>query len=71
MYYLSMHRMNLASYDEIMNNSYNLSTSTYVEAEVKRVEIDISKVNAEIENIVEKENILREAIKRIIEEMEG
>lgn len=61
----------LASYDEITKNSYNLSTSTYVEADVKRAEIDISKVNAEIENIVEKENILREAIKRIIEEMEG
>ena len=59
-----------ASYDEIAKNSYNLSTSTYVEADIKRAEIDIDKVNAEIDSIVEKENELREAIKKIIEEVE-
>jgi type I restriction enzyme M protein len=41
-----------------------------VEADIKRAEIDIDKVNAEIDSIVEKENELREAIKKIIEEVE-
>lgn len=38
----------LVPYDEIAGNDYNLSVSTYVEAEDTREVIDIVKLNAEI-----------------------
>ncbi len=64
------HFSHLASYDEIIENDYNLSVSTYVEAEDTREKIDIVKLNAEIEEIVMREDELREAIRNIIEEIE-
>lgn len=60
----------LAEYDEVVENDYNLSVSTYVEAEDTREVIDIVKLNAEIEEIVLREDELREAIRNIIEEIE-
>ena len=60
----------MADYDEINGNDYNLSVSTYVEAEDTRKKIDIVKLNAEIEEIVMHEDELREAIRNIIEEIE-
>ncbi|MEG1062048.1 MAG: N-6 DNA methylase, partial [Oscillospiraceae bacterium] len=60
----------LAEYDEVIENDYNLSVSTYVEAEDTREVIDIVKLNAEIEEIVLREDKLREAIRNIIEEIE-
>lgn len=65
------HFSHLASYDEIEENDYNLSVSTYVEAEDTREKIDIVKLNAEIEAIVKKEDELRRAIDEIIAEIEG
>src|SRR5574344_1548053 len=64
------HFSHLASYAEIAENDYNLSVSTYVEAEDTRKKIDIVKLNAEIEEIVMREDELREAIRNIIEEIE-
>ena len=61
----------LASFDEIKENDFNLSVSTYVEAEDTREVIDITKLNAEIEEIVAREQVLRDEIKKIIEEIEG
>lgn len=61
----------LASYDEVVENAYNLSMATYVEIEDIRDEIDIEKLNRELDSIVEKENKLREQIAKIIIEMEG
>ena len=61
----------LTSFDEIKENDYNLSVSTYVEAEDTREVIDIVKLNAEIEEIVAREQVLRDEIKRIIAEIEG
>ena len=52
------------------DNKYNLSVSTYVEAEDTREVIDIVKLNAEIAEIVAKENTLRAEIDRIIAEIE-
>ena len=60
----------LATYEEITENDYNLSVSTYVEAEDTREKVDIVKLNAEIEEIVTREDELREAIRNIIEEIE-
>ena len=64
------HFSHVADYDEITGADYNLSVSTYVEAEDTREKIDIVKLNAEIEEIVMRENELREAIRNIIEEIE-
>ena len=60
----------LAEYSEIAGNDYNLSVSTYVEAEDTREKIDIVKLNAEIEEIVAREQVLRDEIAKIIAEIE-
>ena len=65
------HFSHLADYSEIAENDYNLSVSTYVEAEDTREKIDIKKLNAEIAEIVAREAALREAIDAIIKEIEG
>ena len=49
----------------------NLSVSTYVEQEDTHEKIDIVKLNAEIAEIVAREQKLREEINRIIGEIEG
>ena len=65
------HFAHLATYDEIKENEYNLSVSTYVEAEDTREKVDIVKLNAEIAEIVAREQILRTEIDKIIAELEG
>lgn len=65
------HFSHLASYDEIQENDYNLSVSTYVEAEDTREKINIVELNAQIAEIVKKEDELRKAIDEIIAEIEG
>jgi type I restriction enzyme M protein len=65
------HFVHLAEYDEIRENDYNLSVSTYVEPEDTREKIDIVKLNAEIKDIVAREQVLRDEIDKIIEEIEG
>lgn len=63
------HFSHLAAFDEIQENDYNLSVSTYVEAEDTREKIDIKKLNAEIEEIVAREATLRAEIDAIIREI--
>lgn len=60
----------LVSNKEIGENDYNLSVSTYVEKEDTREKIDIDVLNKEIDEIVARENVLREEIKKIIGEIE-
>lgn len=64
------HFSHLASYEEVVENEYNLTVSTYVESKDTREKIDIVKLNAEIEEIVAREEILRKAIDEIIAEIE-
>lgn len=64
------HFSHLASYEEVYDNDYNLSVSTYVEAEDTREKIDIVKLNAEIKEIVAREQVLRDEIDKIIAEIE-
>ena len=64
------HFSHLAAYDEVAENGYNLSVSTYVEAEDTREKIDIKKLNAEIKEIVAREATLRAEIDAIIKEIE-
>jgi type I restriction enzyme M protein len=55
----------------IAENGYNLSVSSYVEAEDTRPKTDIVELNARITKIVERENQLRTEIDAIIAELEG
>jgi len=61
----------LAPNDDITAQDYNLSVSTYVEQEDKREVVDIGELNAEIERIVDREDVLRREIAAIIAEIEG
>lgn len=65
------HFSHLVEYSEVQENDYNLSVSTYVEAKDTREKIDIVKLNAEIAQIVARENELRAAIDQIVAEIEG
>ena len=65
------HFSHLAEYSKVQENDYNLSVSTYVEAKDTREKIDIVKLNAEIAQIVARENELRAAIDQIVAEIEG
>ena len=64
------HFSHLASYEEVAANEYNLSVSTYVEAEDTREKVDIVQLNAEIEAIVAREQVLRAEIAKISAEIE-
>lgn len=61
----------VASYDDVKANDYNLSVSTYVEKKDTREKVDIKALNAQIDEIVNKEEELRKAISEIIKEIEG
>ena len=65
------HFSHLAAYDEVAENDFNLSVSTYVEQEDTREKVDIVKLNAEIAEIVAREDALRKEIDKIIAEIEG
>ncbi|MEG0296820.1 MAG: type I restriction-modification system subunit M [Clostridium sp.] len=56
--------------DKIGENDYNLTVNSYVEQEDISEKIDIKILNKEISEIVEKEQILREQIDKIISEIE-
>ena len=64
------HIAKLVSNEEISENDYNLSVSTYVEKEDTREKIDIVELNKEIDKIVVREQVLRDEIKKIISEIE-
>ena len=64
------HFSHLAAFDEIAEQDYNLSVSTYVEQKDTREKVDIVKLNAEIKEIVARQATLRVAIDDIIAEIE-
>lgn len=64
------HFSKVVTYDEIKNQDYNLSVSTYVEQEDTREVIDIKELNREISEIVAREQVLRDEIEKIIAEIE-
>ena len=66
-----VHFSYIAAYEEIKESNYNLSVSSYVEAEDTREKIDIKVLNAEIKQIVAREQVLRDEIDKIIAEIEG
>ena len=64
------HFSHLASFEDINENDYNLSVSTYVEAEDTCEVIDIIELNNQISEIVAREQVLRDEIDKIIAEIE-
>ena len=65
------HFSHLATYDEIAENNYNLSVSTYVEAEDTKEYVDIQRINAEVAELGLRVDELRAEVDAIIEEIEG
>ena len=63
------HFSKVVTYDEIAEQDYNLSVSTYVEQEDTRAVIDIKELNREISEIVAREQVLRDEIEKIIGEI--
>ena len=55
---------------EVESKDYTLSVSAYITAEDTREAVDIKKLNAEIETIVAREDVLRKEIAAIIAEIE-
>ena len=65
------HISKLVDYEDIVKNDYGLSVSSYVEAKDMREIVDISELNAEINETVAKIDKLRTDIDALIEVMEG
>ena len=61
----------LVNNTDVAANDYNLSVTSYVEQEDTREVIDITALNAEIAEIVERQNQLRAEIDAIVAELEG
>lgn len=61
----------LASIEQIESNDFNLSINRYVEQEDTREIIDIKVLNAEIKDIVKRQEELRTSLDQIIAELEG
>jgi len=64
------HQARLVPNDEIAEQNYNLSVSSYVEKEDTREKVDIRQLNAEIQRITTRVNQLREEIDQIITEID-
>ena len=61
----------LVSAEAIRENGFNLSVSSYVEAEDTRQEVDIVELNARIKEIVERQAVLRASIDEVVADLEG
>lgn len=59
----------LAAIEDVAQNDYNLSVSSYVEAKDTREKIDIKVLNSQIAEIVKHEDELRKAIDKIVADL--
>jgi type I restriction enzyme M protein len=64
------HFAKLVTHEELKANSYNISVSSYVEQKDTREAVDITKLNAEIAEIVSRQQVLREQIDAIVADLE-
>ena len=60
----------VAAYEDVAANDYNLSVSSYVEAEDTQEVINITELNADIANIVAHQSELRTKIDAIVADLE-
>ena len=65
------HFAKLVPYDDIAANDYNIAVSSYVEQLDTRQAVDITVLNAEIAQIVERQSELRSRIDAIVADLEG
>lgn len=65
------HFSKLVDNQEIADNDYNISVSTYIEQKDTREVVDITKLNTKIEEIVAKQSQLRKEIDKIVADIEG
>lgn len=66
----SDHFAKLVSNDDILENDANISVSSYVEPEDTTEKVDIDELNKRIADIVEREQKLRNAIDKIVVELQ-
>ena len=64
------HMVYVASYDEIKDNDYNMSVSTYVDKQDENDIVDIKKLNADLDDIVKNIDDLRLGINKIIKNID-
>lgn len=67
----SQYLTKLVTIDDVAEQDYNLSVSTYVEQKDTREKVDIDQLNKDIEEVVKRENELRKAIDKIIADLKG
>lgn len=65
------HFAKLVHNEKIAKNDYNIAVSSYVEQKDDREEIDITELNAKIEEIVARQSELRSQIDAIVKELES
>lgn len=65
------HFCKLVKKDDIAENDYNLSVSSYVETKDTREVVDITELNQRITGIVARQNELRTKIDAIVKDLEG
>lgn len=65
------HFAKLVPNEDIVSNDYNISITSYVEAQDTQEVIDITKLNAEIKQIVSKQAELRKSIDEIVANLES
>lgn len=65
------HFAKLVTHDEIAENDYNLSVSSYVQPEDTREIVDITELNARISQIVARQHELRTQIDAMVAELEA
>jgi type I restriction enzyme M protein len=61
----------LVDNSQVAENDYNLSVSSYVAQEDTREVINISELNADIEQLVLRQAELRSSIDKIVRDLEG
>lgn len=64
------HFTNLVSNTDLIENSYNISVSSYVQQEETREAVDIAKLNADITEIVARQSEIRTAIDAMVHDLE-
>lgn len=65
------HFASLIDNEAISENGYNISVSSWIEAEDTRETVDIAQLNDHITGIVERQTALREQIDAIVADLEG
>lgn len=61
----------VVSYDEVKNNDYNISVSSYIKSNVDVDTIDIENVNRKLSQVVPRQQQIRKELEAIIKELEA